>query len=157
MITIDEAVKALAEKSVLCWLATANEAGAPNVSPKEAFTIYQNRFLIANIASPKSLKNMQANQQVCLAFLEVFTQKGFQVHGHAQVVDEQHHEFESLKAPLLALTEGRFPFSSITAITPTRIHPIVAPSYYLFKDTTEQDQATQAFQQYSAIYKDLFA
>ncbi|MDA9893807.1 pyridoxamine 5'-phosphate oxidase family protein [Flavobacteriaceae bacterium] len=42
---------------VLCWLATVSSQGEPNVSPKELFFVLDTEtLLIANIASPQSLK-----------------------------------------------------------------------------------------------------
>ena len=38
-------------RSVLCWLATADANGQPNVSPKEVFALArENRWLMAHIA-----------------------------------------------------------------------------------------------------------
>lgn len=48
--------------SVLCWLASANNDGEPNVSPKEMFIADgHEHFFIANIASPNSVSNIEAN------------------------------------------------------------------------------------------------
>lgn len=39
------------DRSVLCWLATVDATGAPNVSPKEVFCAYgASTLLVANIA-----------------------------------------------------------------------------------------------------------
>ena len=70
--------KAMAERSVLCWLATASTTGQPNVSPKELFAVADDEHVVvANIASPTSAKNIRANAQVCLSFVDVFAQKGY--------------------------------------------------------------------------------
>ena len=38
-------------RSVLCWLATVDAKGQPNVSPKEVFALArENRWLMAHIA-----------------------------------------------------------------------------------------------------------
>ena len=51
--------KKWADKSVLCWLSTASAEGIPNVSPKELFVFDENNMLlIANIASPQSIRNI---------------------------------------------------------------------------------------------------
>lgn len=56
---ITDEVKEYIEKSVLCWLATCNNEGIPNVSPKEMFTYFDsNTLLIANIISPNSVENI---------------------------------------------------------------------------------------------------
>jgi hypothetical protein len=52
-------VQESATRSVLCWLATVDEVGQPNVSPKEIFAGFDsNHLVIANIASPKSGRNI---------------------------------------------------------------------------------------------------
>ena len=56
------------DRSVLCWLATANAHWQPNVSPKEIFAPWNNAVLVANIASPKTIKNLKVNPKVCLSF-----------------------------------------------------------------------------------------
>lgn len=48
-------------QSVLCWLATSSSENIPNVSPKEIFTHYENDIIVANIASPQTVKNIKEN------------------------------------------------------------------------------------------------
>ncbi|MGP5019843.1 ANTAR domain-containing protein [Vreelandella alkaliphila] len=55
-------VRESVERSVLCWLATSDENGQPNVSPKEVFAVADSQnIVVANIASPRSAKNIRAN------------------------------------------------------------------------------------------------
>ena len=69
-----------AAHSVLCWLATVDGNGQPNVSPKEIFAAFDTEHLvIANIASPSSVRNIEVNPLVCVSFIDVFVQKGFKV------------------------------------------------------------------------------
>ena len=50
---------------VLCWLATVDALGQPNVSPKEVFAVIDEEHLvIAHIASPTSVKNVLQNPKV---------------------------------------------------------------------------------------------
>jgi predicted pyridoxine 5'-phosphate oxidase superfamily flavin-nucleotide-binding protein len=57
---INQTVKTDIENSVLCWLATVDAAGVPNVSPKEIFDHYNDdRIIIADIASSNSVRNIQ--------------------------------------------------------------------------------------------------
>ncbi len=136
-------------QSVLCWLATASAAGEPNVSPKEIFLLHADgTLLIANIASPGSLRNIQENPAVCVSFLDVLVQKGLQLKGTASVVSEEDDEFAELSEGLIALTGGKFPFRSIFRISPERSKPIISPRYRLFPDTTEEEQIRSAKEQY---------
>jgi hypothetical protein len=139
-----------AQRSVLAWLATVDSTGCPNVSPKEIFTVVDGRcFAIANIASPGSVGNLQANTQACLSFIDVFVQKGFKVKGRAEVIDPAHPEFAEWSAPLQEMTRDRFPLHSVIVLHPASVEPIVAPSYLFFAaETTEQTQMEAAMKAY---------
>ena len=143
-------ILASAQKSVLCWLATADAQGQPNVSPKEIFTFYDaEHLLIANIASPRSVRNIVANPRVCVSFIDVFVQKGFKVSGVAQNIVKQDADYEKWAAPLNAMAGPRFPIRSVILIQVTACEPILAPSYQLYPlETTEQSQAASAMRAY---------
>ncbi len=137
------------DTSVLCWLATAAKDGTPNVSPKELFTHYDGRFLlIANIASPQSIKNVQENPVVCVSFIDVFIQKGYQLKGTASVISKKEKDFASLAKPLKKMAGDLFPFTQIIKLEINAVKPIIAPRYLLYQDTTEEDQAERAMQSY---------
>ncbi len=136
--------------SVLCWLATCDAQGQPNVSPKEVFAAIDARHLvIAHIASPNSVRNLAANPRVCVSFVNVFTQKGFKLLGEAKVIAPTDPHFAQLEALLLQKTQGKFPIHAAIWISVNAVEPIVAPSYWLFPaDTTEASQTASAMLTY---------
>jgi predicted pyridoxine 5'-phosphate oxidase superfamily flavin-nucleotide-binding protein len=137
------------DASVLCWLATIGQDGAPNVSPKEAWTYDgQSKILIAHIASPVSVANIQQNENVCVSFLDVFVQKGCKIKGIARVLEEGHERYTTQKQKLTGIIGHVFPILSVIEIEPTNIDPIIAPSYYLYPETQEKDQIQQALKSY---------
>lgn len=136
-------------KSVLCWLATASKDNQPNVSPKEIFAAYQeDTIIVANIASPQTVKNIKENPQVCISFLDILVQKGFQVKGKAEILQKSHPDFPAMEGILTKMTEGKFPFSTITKITVDQVKPMIAPRYLLYPDTTEEEQMESARKAY---------
>ncbi len=133
------------DRSVLCWLATSSIDNEPNVSPKEVFTYYDlSTILIANIASPQSVKNINQNENVCVSFIDVFVQKGFKLKGKAKIVKKTDTSFSTFAEPLMQITKGEFPFSTIMVINVTSVKPIIAPKYILYPETTEQQQIESA-------------
>ena len=147
--TLSPEIKKSIDNSVLCWLATASDTGMPNVSPKEIFKYYgEDQVIIANIASPQSVKNIKQNKQVCLSFIDILVQKGFQLKGEARIMTEQDAEFSKMKVILLEMTEGKFPFKTITAIQVKKVKPIIAPRYLLYPETTEETQIASAKKAY---------
>jgi predicted pyridoxine 5'-phosphate oxidase superfamily flavin-nucleotide-binding protein len=143
-------VQESATRSVLCWLATVDEAGQPNVSPKEIFAGFDsNHLVIANIASPKSVRNIGANPRVCVSFVDVFVQKGFKVIGIARNVGRQDPEFPVWSGPLEAKAGPRFQIHSVLVIRAVAVEPILAPSYRLYAaETTEESQVASAMRTY---------
>ncbi len=150
MATLTDAVRASARGSVLCWLATVDTDGQPNVSPKEVWAIADDRHVVvAHIASPVSARNIAQQPQVCLSFVDVFVQKGYKLKGTAQVVSADNPAFARWAQPLLAIVGQRFVIQSVLVIRVTAVAPIVAPSYRFYADeTTEQAQVASAMRTY---------
>ncbi len=147
---LTEEVAAVAGRSVLCWLATCDRNGCPNVSPKEIFAIVdQAHVVIADIASPGSVRNLACNPAVCLSFIDVFVQKGFKLRGSATVFASTDPNFSSWATPLTAMTGGRFPLRGVIVVEVHAVEAIVAPSYRLFPgEVTEASQIESAMRRY---------
>ena len=127
---------------VLCWLATASKEGQPNVSPKEVFFKSASELLIANIASPVSLKNIQENPKVCVCGVNIWTQKGFQWKGEATILRPQDNEFKKSEALFRPKIQGKFRIQHILKIDITATKAVVAPSYIFYPNTKEEDQVS---------------
>ncbi|WP_194972628.1 pyridoxamine 5'-phosphate oxidase family protein [Aquiflexum lacus] len=146
---INSEVKKYIDKSVLCWLATVNELNEPNVSPKEVFTYDgEHTLLIANIASPVSIKNIRENPNVCVSFIDVFIQKGFKIKGTARVIEKKDAGFEKKAKLLTDLFTDNFPIISVIEVNVKKVDQIQAPSYFLYPDKTEQSQIESAMKTY---------
>jgi predicted pyridoxine 5'-phosphate oxidase superfamily flavin-nucleotide-binding protein len=144
------AVRELAHRSVLCWLATVDAKGQPNVSPKEVWAIADDQHVVvAHIASPVSARNIAQHPQVCLSFVDVFVQKGFKLLGTAREVRAADPEFASWAKPLLAMVGQRFIIHSVLVIHVKSVSAIVAPSYRFYPDdTTEASQVVSGMRAY---------
>jgi predicted pyridoxine 5'-phosphate oxidase superfamily flavin-nucleotide-binding protein len=147
---LSEQVKESAVRSVLCWLATVDDSGQPNVSPKEIFAVFDSEYLvIANIASPVSARNIDVNSRVCVSFVDVFVQKGFKVTGLARNVKKHEPDFAVWSPPLAKMAGPRFPIHSVFVVQATAIEPILAPSYRLHpNETSEESQVASAMKTY---------
>lgn len=138
------------ESSVLCWLATADENGVPNVSPKEVWAVFDpDHLVIANIASPISARNVNVNPEVCVCFIDIFAQKGVKVMGIAENVLKSNPSFPYWSEKLLAMAGERFPMGSTFVVTIKAVTPLLAPSYRLYpNETTEESQRAAALKTY---------
>ncbi len=138
---------------VLCWLATADADGQPNVSPKEVFAVVDERHLvIAHIASPISVRNIQQNPKVCVSLIDIFVQRGWKLMGHAQYVNARDDAFYTHAKPLLGMVGDQFKIQGVMVVEVVQAHPIVAPSYRFYPDsTTESGQIEAAMKVYGLV------
>jgi uncharacterized protein len=145
MSLLNEPVRDAARRSVLCWLATVDAEGQPNVSPKEIWSVADDEHVVvAHIASPLSARNIGQQPLVCLSFVDVFVQKGFKLKGAAHEVCADDPAFARWAEPLLAMVGQRFVVQSVLVIRVTSVTPILAPSYLFYPDQTLEGSQVDA-------------
>ena len=146
---LTEDIKKSISESVLCWLATSNEKNEPNCSPKEAFTFRgTSELIIANIASPISVANIEVNPNVCVSFIHIFKQKGFKLKGTARYVPSESDEFSTFMPMVQPIVGTTFKVAGFIVVHITSVTPIIAPAYYMIEDTTEASQIKSAQKAY---------
>lgn len=150
-------LQAMAQRSVLCWLATVNSHGEPNVSPKEVFVVDDDaHVVIANIASPGSARNIRVNPQVCLCFVDVFAQKGVKVTGTATEFQSHETGYRRWQRLLEPLTGERFRVNSVFVVKIKKLEALLAPSYQIYpQETTEESQVQSALRTYGVERREL--
>lgn len=136
------------KESVLCWLATVSGSGEPNVSPKEAFCFQDGLILIAHIASPQSIANIESNSQACISFIDIFTQRGFKIRGTAKIVRPEDSSFERFSLKLSEMVGEDHEILAIISIHPIDIEPVLAPSYNIHPETSTKDMIRQSLKTY---------
>ena len=75
------------------------------------------------------------------------------IKGKARIVKKDAAEFHEMEQLLLKITEGKFPFQSITQIEIEQAKPIIAPKYLLYPETTEEQQIESALITYGVKKK----
>lgn len=133
------------QEIVLCWLATANKNGIPNVSPKEMFLLKkEHQLIIANIRSPKSIMNIFENPKVCVSGINIFKQKGIQCKGEAKVLSPQDFKFKQLENDFRFLNKGRFRIQHFILVNIQEVKKMNAPSYFYYPNTKQNEQVEAA-------------
>jgi predicted pyridoxine 5'-phosphate oxidase superfamily flavin-nucleotide-binding protein len=149
---INDAVRTDIKNSVLCWLATVDRVGTPNVSPKEIFACFgDERIVVADIASANTVENLRSHPTACVSFIDIFRQRGFKVIGQASIISSDEDEFSIVGADLLRMAGADFPIRHVISIQIERISRIWAPSYRLLPDQTDEDRMRNAYDAYSVV------
>lgn len=146
---INESVRTDIANSVLCWLASVDADGVPNVTPKEIFAAHgDERIVIADINSANSVRNIRNHAAVCVSFVDIFRQRGFKLVGKARIVMPDELGYAELAADLLAKAGPGFPIRAVIDVHIEKIGRIWAPSYALFPDRSEEDRMNEAYATY---------
>lgn len=146
---LNETLRAETEGAVLCWLATVSADGVPNVSPKEMFLLHESDTLaIADIASPVSVRNVRANPDVCVSYVDIFRQRGFKLIGKARIISPEEDDFDTYGNSLVRKACGAFKIRNIILVTIERVSRIQAPSYTFYPDRSEEMLMVSAYEQY---------
>jgi predicted pyridoxine 5'-phosphate oxidase superfamily flavin-nucleotide-binding protein len=83
---LSEAAKALITQHQPGFIATADAAGRPNVSPKGSFRVLDDEHVVfADIHSPRTVANLRENPQVSAIVFDPETNHGCRVWGTAQI------------------------------------------------------------------------
>lgn len=153
---ITAALDAAQQRAVLCWLATVDEQGQPNVSPKEVFAaIGADRLAIAHIASPRSVANIARNPRVCVSFVDIFVQKGWKLLGRAEILRAGEPGYDVAAAALESLAGPKFTLHAVIVVHVETALGILAPSYRVGGDTPEQErrQVREARRRYQSLLR----
>lgn len=149
------AIRPLAEEaaaSVLCWFATSSAQGVPNVSPKEVFSLVDDRTLVvADIASPVTVRNLRANPNACASFIDVFRQTGYKLIGRAEVVAPDDERFDMLGAPLVAITRGEFRIRHVIRLQVETAAKIIAPGFRVHPERSLTDRMAEVMRRYGVV------
>ena len=94
---LTEVMKDMMTNNGLGFVATVNDDGTPNLSPKGTFLILDDEHLIfGEIRSPNTLKNLKERPAMEVNFIDFLVRKGFRVKGNAQFLERGTLGFDEL-------------------------------------------------------------
>ncbi len=82
-------MKDLIETQKVCFAATADQNGKPNVSPKGSIYVVDDETVaFADLYSQKTRANLRVNPGIALAVVDLKALKGYQFKGKAELLEE---------------------------------------------------------------------
>jgi len=126
MLTDD--MKRIVSEHPLGYVATAAADGTPNVSPKGTFFVVDDATLaFAEIRSPVTVRNLQANPRIEVNFVDPFVRKGYRFAGTARVLPRGEANFDELLKKSGSSLAPRV--RAIVLISVTKALPLLSPAY----------------------------
>jgi predicted pyridoxine 5'-phosphate oxidase superfamily flavin-nucleotide-binding protein len=127
---LDDDMKAIIVQANLSFVATVNEDGSPNLSPKSTLRVFDDRHLIfANLASPGTIENLKRDPRIEINCIDIFSRRGYRFTGSAAVHspgDALYEDFDkTMKQELGADTKVH----DAVLIKLAEVKPILSPAY----------------------------
>jgi uncharacterized protein len=112
----------------LCFVATVNEDGTPNLSPKGTIGVLDDDHLVfGDIRSPQTVQNLRRRPTIEINVLDPIGRKGYRFRGTATIVDPG-ARFDELVASFRA--RGlEHPLHCFVVIKVERAEPVLSPAY----------------------------
>ncbi len=127
---LNDDMKTIIKRSNLSFVATINQDGSPNLSPKSTLRPFDDNSLIfANLASPGTVENLNRSSKTEINCIDVFSRRGYRFTGTATVHspgDDIYNEFN--QTILLELGPSTKVHDAVL-IKLTSVSPILSPAY----------------------------
>jgi len=133
-------MKAAVDNIRLCFVATASKDGMPNVSPKGSLTVWDDDHLaFANIASPRTMKNIKENPKLEINTIDQISRRGFRFKGTGEIF-ERGAVFDHV-ADDIWNREGRdVPIHAVVKVRVFEAQEVLSPAYWLKKGLTVEEE-----------------
>jgi len=147
MIEIIADMESIIKQAILSFVATVNEDGTPNLSPKASLMVMDGVLYFADIASPRTILNLRRNPAVEINVVDIFQRRGYRFAGQALVLPPD--EDESLMiAYWIWTTNGlEYPVDHVVKIETTSITPLLSPAHVFAQPPRSQDEIRSTYHQ----------
>ena len=137
MLTND--MKDVVAGTMLCFAATINEDGSPNLSPKSSLRVHDNKHLMfANMASPGTVANLRRDARIELNCVDIFSRRGYRFTGNAKLFSDGDELYEALRADVAAEHGENLPVYDAVLIEVFAAAPVISPAYTFIEGVTEE-------------------
>ncbi len=136
---LTEEMKRVVAEQKLGFVASICADGTPNLSPKGTFLVRDDaQLMFAEIRSPNTRRNIAANPNVEINFVDVFARKGFRFKGKARFIDKGTQEYEDLLPAFIDGWGEEFAaiFNGIVTVAVESAAPLSTPAYDIGAEET---------------------
>ncbi|MFM0174651.1 pyridoxamine 5'-phosphate oxidase family protein [Paraburkholderia sediminicola] len=147
MIEINADVEATIKQAILSFVATVNEDGTPNLSPKASLTVRNGVLYFADIASFGTILNLRRNPAVEINVVDVFQRRGYRFKGRALILPPGDDEYRMI-ADWIWVTNGvEYPVNHVVKIDITSISLLLSPAHVFPDPPRSQDEIRKTYYQ----------
>jgi predicted pyridoxine 5'-phosphate oxidase superfamily flavin-nucleotide-binding protein len=126
--TLTTEARRVVEEQRLCFVATVNDDGTPNLSPKGSIAVLdEDHLMFGDIRSPRTVANLRKRPAIEINVVDPISRKGYRFAGTATVVDAG-PRLEELVAHYRSRGSSS-PIQTVVVVRVERAEPVLSPSY----------------------------
>lgn len=154
MVEITADMEAIIKQAILSFVATINEDGTPSLSPKASLTVRDGGLYFADIASPRTIQNLERNPAVEINVVDVFQRRGYRITGRAVVLSPGNGEFSMIADWVRAVNGPEYPVDHVVRIETQSISPLLSPAHVFADPPRSQDEIRETYRRKYAVNPD---
>src|ERR1700730_13383045 len=129
MAKLDADMQSLVRRTILCFAATINGDGSPNLSPKSTFVVHDNEHLL--------FANMRLAPPIEINCVDIFSRRGYRFTGRASVRSAGDPIYDECAAAARAEHGDAIPIHDAVLVRVLSAKPILSPAYAYVPGVTE--------------------
>jgi hypothetical protein len=140
-------METIVRQAILSFVATVNEDGSPNLSPKASLIIRDDDLYFADIASPKTILNLKRNSAIEINVVDIFQRRGYRFTGRAVILPPGDDEYLAI-ADWVRTTNGpEYPVDHVVKVDVRSITPLLSPAHVFADPPRSQDEISSTYHQ----------
>jgi predicted pyridoxine 5'-phosphate oxidase superfamily flavin-nucleotide-binding protein len=132
-------MEAIIKQAMLSFVATVNEDGTPNLSPKASLTVTNGTLYFADIASPRTILNLKRNPAVAINVVDIFQRRGYRFTGRAVILAPETDEYSMIADWVRNVNGPEYPVEHVVRIETMSITPLLSPAHIFACPPRSQD------------------
>ena len=145
MTEITSDMEAIIRRAMLSFVATVNEDGTPNLSPKASLTVRNGVLYFADIASPRTILNLRRNPAVEINVVDIFLRRGYRFKGNALILPPGNDEGLLIADWVRATNGPEYPVDHVVKIEATSITPLLSPAHVFAHPPRTQEEIRHTY------------
>lgn len=147
MIEITADMEAIIKQAILSFVATVDEDGTPNLSPKASLTVRKGVLYFADIASPRTIRNLKRNPAVEINVVDIFQRRGYRFKGRALILPPDDDESLTIANWVRATNGPEYPVDHVVKIEAISAAPLLSPAHIFACPPRSQDEIRSTYHQ----------
>ena len=146
---ISQEIKETIKKAKLCFVATINHDGSPNLSPKASLEVWdQCHVIFAHIESFKTIENLKSRPLVAINVVDFIKRKGFCLEGEATIFQHGTPEYDFIAEPIWKNHGPQYPVHCAVKVKVHSAGGLYSPAYKYDDKATEDNLGKHFFDYY---------